>query len=151
MKKNFLAKPRFEPVTTEFPQYDDLTIQPQSQFAIYAVIQIYELRKKTIIFKLFWRSYQQILADKSSIDAFYKGQLRFQNRWHAEFCRISINSDIPGKLVKEFKEKLKIPALFQYYLKLSKWILGCLIVMYKLPLLKIVEKTVDFGAFSIPF
>ena len=29
MKKNFLAKPRFEPVTTEFPQYDDLTIQPQ--------------------------------------------------------------------------------------------------------------------------
>ena len=30
MKKNFLAKPRFEPVTTEFPQYDDLTIQPQS-------------------------------------------------------------------------------------------------------------------------
>ena len=30
MKNNFLAKPRFEPVTAEFPQYDDLTIQPQS-------------------------------------------------------------------------------------------------------------------------
>ena len=29
MKNNFLAKPRFEPVTAEFPQYDDLTIQPQ--------------------------------------------------------------------------------------------------------------------------
>ena len=29
-KRIFLAKPSFEPVTTEFPQYDDLTIQPQS-------------------------------------------------------------------------------------------------------------------------
>ena len=65
-----------------------------------------------INFKLFWRSYQQKLAGKSSLEAFTKVHSRFWDRWQAEFCRISTTSDFPGKQSKEFNWKKEFSDIF---------------------------------------
>ena len=65
-----------------------------------------------INFKLFWRSYQQKLAGKYSLEAFTKVQWRFWDRWQAKFCRISTTSDFPGKKSKEFNWKWEFSDIF---------------------------------------